>query len=123
MSTRVMGQPVVPVLHIEDDGTILRGLALPFGQGAVVVGPEGSWVEEVMDEESVTSIAADLPLFVSHDRNRPPAGIVRNTSISPLGVGIEAEVVGSRDEIEGWRSRFSHGLSAGLSVGFARTKR
>ena len=39
------------------------------------------------------------------------------------GIRDRAKLVGSDDEFEGWRRRFRHGLSAGLSVGFTRDKR
>lgn len=124
MSARVLGGGTVPVLHIEPDGMILRGLALPFGESALVEDPRShDLVEEIMDESSIEHIAPNLPLLVSHDRDIPPVGIVRNTSISSLGIGIEAKLVGSDSELEGWRRRFRHGLSSGLSVGFVRQRR
>ena len=105
ISTRVLGQSVMPVLYVERGGQVLRGLALPFGPpGAVVAGPRDSLVLEMMDEESVESIATDLPLLISHDRDKPAVGVVRSAAIGPSGVGIEAKLVGSDDEIQGWEA-------------------
>lgn len=112
----------MPVLKVEDGGAVLRGVALPFNEPAIVSGPKGSLVQEVMDQKSVEKIAENLPLLVGHDRARPPAGLVRTARISSRGVLIEAELVGSDDELEGWRRRFRQGLSAGLSVGFTRDR-
>lgn len=125
MSGRALGDRLVPVWRVEDNATVLRGLALPFGPpGAIVLGPEGSWVQELMDPESIARIEnLPLPLFVSHDRDRPPAGIVRTAAVMADGVGIEAKLVGSDDELEGWRRRFRHGLFTALSVGFTRDKK
>jgi hypothetical protein len=65
-----------------------------------------------MDPESVDAMARDLPLLVSHRRDEPPVGIVREAGISSEGVGIEAKLVGSGDEIEGWRSSVTLSSSA-----------
>ena len=70
-----LGLSVVPVFKVEDGGKVIRGLALPFGEGAIVTGPQGDLVEEVMDSDSVSHIAPNLPLLVGHDRSRPPAGV------------------------------------------------
>lgn len=123
MSTRLLGEPNIPVLRVEDDGRVLRGVALPFGEPAIVQGPKGSLVEEVMDPESIARIASNLPLLVSHDRDRPAAGVVRTAAVTERGAMVEAELVGSDDELEGWRRRFREGLSAALSIGFTRDAR
>lgn len=123
MTARVLGASSVAVFKVEDNGRIIRGVAVPFNEGAIVTGPDGSLVEEVMDEESIEHIADNLPLLVGHDRTRPPAGIVRTAGVSPRGVVIEAELVGSDDELEGWRRRFRQGLSSGLSVGFTQNRK
>lgn len=123
MTVRSMGQPNVPVLTVEDGATILRGLAVPFDEPAVVAGPQGSVVLEIMDRESIGSVAADLPLLVSHNRDVPPAGIIRHTAVMERGLGLEAEMIGSDPELEGWRRRFREGLMAALSIGFARSRK
>jgi phage head maturation protease len=43
---------------------------------------------------------------------------VLSSVIMPQGLGIEAKLVGSDDELEGWRLRFDAGLMVGLSIGF-----
>jgi phage head maturation protease len=110
-------------LHVEKSGRVVRGLALPFHEEAIVEGPKGAGiVAEVMDEKSIGKIEPNLPLLVNQDRGRV-AGVVRTLAVTNQGLGIEAKLVGSDDELEGWARRFRHGLLAALSVGFSRDRR
>jgi phage head maturation protease len=67
-------------------------------------------------------VTANLPLLVSHDRDKPPAGVVRSAFITVYGLGVEGELIGSDDELQGWRRRFAEGLHSGLSIGFSRDR-
>lgn len=103
---------------VEDGGNIIRGLAVPFGESAYFIDKDDKVVAEQFDEESVQTLPSQIPLLVSHDRHRAPAGVVTAAGISRFGIGIEARLVGSDDEVEGWRRKLAAGLMASLSVGF-----
>lgn len=106
------------LVTVEPDGAVLRGLAVPFRQTAYFVDNDDKLVAEQFDEQSIHELPTDIPLLVGHDRNRPPAGIVTATGITSYGLGIEGRLIGSDDEIEGWRRKFAAGLMAALSIGF-----
>jgi phage head maturation protease len=109
----------MPLVRVEAPGSsVLRGLAVPFHEHAYIEGKDGDLFAEVFDEESIPRPPQNVPLLVSHDRDRPPAGKVLNSFIMPQGLGIEAKLVGDDHELEGWRRRFDAGLMVGLSIGF-----
>ena len=103
---------------VEKDGRILRGLALPFGEHAIIAASDGSLYAERFDEESIPSLPQNVPLLISHNRAAAPAGRVLRTAQSSVGLGVEAELVGTDSEIEGWQRRFAAGLMVGLSIAF-----
>lgn len=102
---------------IEPGGKILRGLALPFDEHALIYDGSDLYAE-VFDRTSLEALPKEIPLLVSHNRNGPPAGMVRSTTVSSRGLELEAELVGSDDEVEGWRRKFEAGLMASLSIAF-----
>lgn len=109
----------MPLVKVDTPGSsILRGLAIPFGEYAFMVSKDGDLFAEVFDEESIPRLPQNVPLLVSHDRDRPPAGKVTSSVIMRQGLGIEAKLVGDDHELEGWRRRFDAGLMVGLSIGF-----
>ena len=110
------------LVALDPDGTILRGLAVPFGEPALIVA-DGQLVAEHFDENSITQLPTEIPLLVAHDRDRPPAGIVLQAQQFSRGVGVEARLVGSDPELDGWRRRFEHGLMTALSIGFTASGR
>lgn len=103
---------------IEANGAVLCGLLVPFHEPAFVVEADGRLIAEMFDEQSVPALPNRMPLLIGHDRSNPPAGIVTTVAPTSRGVGIEAELVGSADELATWRKRFQAGLMARLSVGF-----
>lgn len=110
-------------MTLEADGKHLRGIAVPYGEPALVWtrGPSGeeALVEEVFDVESIPRPPKNIPLLVGHDRSAPPAGIITGSRVEADGLTIEATVTGSADEKSGWRERWTHGLMTALSVGFS----
>jgi HK97 family phage prohead protease len=105
-------------VSIEPGGAVLRGLAVPFHQPTVVVESDGRVVAEVFDHDSIRRLPDGAPLLVGHDRATPPVGIITTTGITSYGVGIEAQLVGSDNDLDAWRKRLAAGLMSGLSVGF-----
>jgi phage head maturation protease len=106
------------LVHVDPDGAVFRGLAVPFGENALLVEKDDRIVAEEFDELSIRAMPKDVPLLVSHRRDEPPAGIVTSSGISRYGLGIEGRLVGSDAEIEGWRRKLGAGLMAALSIGF-----
>ena len=106
------------LVHVDPDGAVFRGLAVPFGENALLVEKDDRIVAERFDENSIRKLPSDIPLLVSHRRDEPPAGIVTSSGISRFGLAIEGRLVGSDGEIEGWRRKLAAGLMAALSVGF-----
>lgn len=109
-------------IRVEEDGKVLRGLALPFNEFAVILDKEGRLFAEIFDEESLVRLPQNVPLLVSHNRDVPPAGMVLQTMKLSSGLGVEARIVGSDHEVEGWRRRFAAGLMTGLSIAFRASK-
>lgn len=106
------------LVRVDENGAVFRGLAVPFGESALIVEKDDRLVAEQFDENSIRKLPSNIPLLVAHDRNQPPAGIITSSGISRFGLGIEGRLVGSDGEIEGWRRKLAAGLMAALSVGF-----
>lgn len=107
------------LVHVDPEGTIFRGVAVPYNESALIVEKDGRLVAEQFDEESIVAMPKDVPLLVSHNRGVPAAGIVVSSGISRHGLAVEGRLVGSDAEIQGWRRRFEAGIMTCLSVGFA----
>lgn len=109
----------MPLVRVEAPGSsVLRGLAVPFHEHAWIVDKDGDLYAEVFDELSIPRPPEGVPLLISHDRDKPPAGKVMSSSLTKHGLGIEARLIGDDHELEGWRRRFDAGLMVGLSIGF-----
>ena len=106
------------LVRVDPDGAVFRGLAVPFGESALLVEKDDRIVAERFDENSIRKLPSDIPLLVSHRRDEPAAGVVTSSGVSRFGLGIEGRLVGSDAEIEGWRRKLAAGLMAALSVGF-----
>jgi phage head maturation protease len=106
------------LVHVDPDGAVFRGLAVPFGENALLVEKDGRPVAEQFDEESIVAMPKDVPLLVSHNRGVPAAGIINSSGISRYGLAVEGRFIGSDAEIEGWRRKLAAGLMAQLSIGF-----
>ncbi len=106
------------LVTVEEGGNILRGIAVPFNETAYFIDKDGNVVAERFDEQSVLALPSQIPLLVSHDRQRAPAGIVMTAGVTSFGIGIEARLVGSDEEVQGWRRKLAAGLMASLSIGF-----
>jgi HK97 family phage prohead protease len=102
---------------VEDGGTVLRGLAVPFNQLAPIL-TDGEIFAEVFDRDSLVELPRDVPLLLSHNRNHPAIGKVLNSWVDAAGLHIEARLVGSTEELAGWRARLKEGLTSALSIGF-----
>src|SRR5690606_36083795 len=94
----VPGRPVT----IEDGGRILRGLALPFDERALVLDARrGDPVIEVMDHDSFDAPpSGEIPLLIGHNRADAPAGVVRSAPLRAFGVPVEAELLVGADELD-----------------------
>lgn len=107
---------------VETDGRVLSGVAVPYGQTAVVSGSNGSGGRivhaELWDESSIIKPGAGLPLLMSHNDAVPIGQLRKSRAIPGRGLEIEAELVGSDIELEGIRRKVESGLVAALSVGF-----
>ncbi len=97
---------------------MFRGLAVPFGESALLVEKNDQIIAERFDEMSIRKLPADIPLLVSHRRDEPPAGIITSSGIAKFGLGVEGRFIGSDQEVEGWRRKLGAGLMAALSIGF-----
>ena len=110
-------------VQIEEGGRILRGLALPYGEVTFVLGPgrRGEKVAhgEVFDHESLVDVGAmyGRPLLLSHDESRP-IGRILSTRSTEKGLEIEAELLGSDEELASIRAKAQGGVLSSMSVGF-----
>ena len=110
-------------ITVDHEGSVLRGLAVPWGERTVVSGAapgRGRIVhEEVFDTESIQNVGAlyGKPLLIGHDSARP-VGKIRLSRSTEKGLEIEADLVAADVELEGIRRRLEAGLQSGLSVGF-----
>jgi hypothetical protein len=99
---------LTPVLSVEAGGRVVRGLALPFNQPALVLEDDGSVVAEVMDDQAIDALPGTVPLLVGHSRAAPAVGVVRTFGIVPgKGVGVEAELAVNDQDLDTWRRRFA----------------
>jgi HK97 family phage prohead protease len=106
------------LVAVEPGGAVFRGLAVPFYQSAIVVEPDNRLVAEQFDPQSITELPANIPLLISHRRDEPPAGIIDTAAVTAYGLGVEGRLIGTDDELDGWRKRFAAGLMSSLSIGF-----
>jgi HK97 family phage prohead protease len=106
-------------VRIEQGGRILRGVAVPFGQSAIVKMRGGQIVEEVFDADAFERPPpGGAPLLINHTRDREPVGVVHSTEVRSYGLGFEAELLVSDAEADVWSRRFKAGLVSGVSVGY-----
>jgi uncharacterized protein len=105
-------------VSIEKNGRVLRGLAVPFNTPTMLVDHRDGLIAEAFDRKSITRVADEVPLLVSHDRDRPPLGKVVDHRQTVHGLEIEARLVDSEAELERWRARWAEKLMTGLSLGF-----
>ncbi len=104
-------------ITVEDDGKIIRGLAIPYREHALIA--ENSRVFlEYFEGESLRKLPKNVPLLQGHDRAVPPAGKILDSHHSPQGMWIEARLSGGASDVDRWRGLFADSLMAGLSVGF-----
>lgn len=103
---------------IEPGGCVFRGVGVPYHESALVVERDGRIVEEQFDEYSILMPPMNIPLLVSHRRDAPPAGVITRSESKADGLHVEGRLIGSDDEIEGWRRRLGANLMSSLSVGF-----
>ena len=110
-------------VQIEEGGRILRGLALPYGQTTYVLGPgrRGEKVAhgEVFDADSLVDVGAmyGRPLLLAHDESRP-IGRILATRSTERGLEVEAELLGSDEELTSIRAKAQGGVLSSMSVGF-----
>ena len=106
-------------VKIEPGGKFLRGVAVPFGESAIVKMRGGQVVEEIFDPSSFERPPpGGTPLLVNHVRDREPTGVVARTEVRSYGLGFEAELLVSDADAEVWERRFKAGLVSGVSVGY-----
>lgn len=118
-----MTAAATPTVTVEENGKVVRGLAVPFNQPTYVLNSNGDVIAEMFDSESIAELPGQVPLLVGHRRDLAPVGVVRSSAFTRYGLGIEAELIGSDHELEGWRRKLAAGLGAGLSIGFTESKR
>lgn len=110
-------------IRVEPNGRILRGIALPYDEVVIMSSPRprhGQVVHlEVFDKDSILDVGALFarPLLINHRDDRP-IGRVRSSRSTERGLEIEAELVGSDDEIQGLTRRIAAGIQARMSIGF-----
>jgi HK97 family phage prohead protease len=113
---------------IEDDGKIIRGVALPYGEVAYVIGPgrrgEVMAHGELFDQESIAHIGAmyGRPILLSHDESRP-IGRILSTRSTERGLEVEGELLGAAVELESIRARAAGGILSHFSIGFIPDRR
>jgi phage head maturation protease len=106
-------------VRIEPGGRVVRGVAVPFGQSAIVKMRGAKMVEEIFDADSFAQpLPSGVPLMVNHVREREPVGVVHETAAWSYGLGFEGELLVSDAEAEVWERRFKAGLVSGVSVGY-----
>jgi HK97 family phage prohead protease len=110
-------------VEVEEGGRFLRGVAVPYGEQIFMISPgrRGERVAhtETFDAQSVLGIGSmyQKPMLISHDPTRPTGRILASRS-TQLGVEVEAELLGSDQELQSIRARAAGGVLAALSVGF-----
>jgi HK97 family phage prohead protease len=110
-------------VQIEEDGRILRAIALPYNEEAYVIGPgrRGERVahRERFDPESIADIGSmyGRPILLSHDESRP-VGRILSTRSTAAGLEVEGELLGADVELESIRKRAAGGILSHMSVGF-----
>lgn len=108
-------------ITVEGSARIVRGVLIPYNRPTIVGDrlSDGStmFYEERFDQASCIMPTTAIPLLQSHDESRP-VGKVKRMWHDDSGLQIEAELVGSSNEIDGLRERIGHNLLTGLSVGF-----
>jgi HK97 family phage prohead protease len=115
--------PTMHTVEIEEGGRILRAIAVPYGAETVVIGPgrrgEAMAHRESFDAESILHVGAlfGKPLLVGHDQTRPTGRVLSSRS-TERGLEIEAELLGSDQELESIRRRAAGGVLSHLSIGF-----
>jgi HK97 family phage prohead protease len=115
--------PAMHTVEIEDGGRILRAIAVPYGAETVVIGPDKRGAplahRELFDGESIRDVGAlfGKPLLVGHDQTRPTGRVLSSRSTG-RGLEIEAELLGSDQELESIRRRAAGGVLSHLSIGF-----
>jgi HK97 family phage prohead protease len=108
---------------IEPDGRIIRGVALPYGEVAYVIGPgrrgEVMAHGEKFDQESIAHVGSMFgrPILLSHDESRP-IGRVLSTRSTAAGLEVEGELLGAAVELESIRARAAGGILSHFSIGF-----
>ena len=96
---------------------------MPYGELAYVLGPgrRGEQIAhaEIFDQESVMDVGAMFgrPLLLAHDDSRP-IGRILSTRSSERGLEIEAELLGSDEELSSLRAKAQGGVLSSLSIGF-----
>jgi HK97 family phage prohead protease len=114
---------------VEEDGAILRGVAVPFRRHAVVLGPgkHGAGLvahKETFDSESIVGVGAlaGTPFLIGHDVNRPH-GAIQSSRSTERGLEVEVRLLGSDSELQSFRRRAEGGVLSGLSIGFVPNRR
>jgi hypothetical protein len=80
----------MPLVEVDAPGSSsLRGLAVPFGELAFIVDKSGDLYAETFDELRSPRPPQHVPLLVSPNRDRPPAGKVLSSVIMRQRLGIE----------------------------------
>jgi HK97 family phage prohead protease len=114
---------------VEEDGAILRGVAVPFRRQAVVLGPgkRGAGLvahKETFDAESILGVGAlaGTPFLIGHDVNRPH-GAIQSSRSTDRGLEVEVRLMGSDSELQSFRRRAEGGVLSGLSIGFVPSRK